>query len=207
MIKARHSAWRSKVFNVFVKNLLCWHFREIKIEGQYSPQGKSTLLIANHFSWWDGFFAWYLNQKIIRRRFHVMMLEEQLKQRPFFIRVGALGIQKGRREILDTLRYTADILSEPGNLLVMFPQGAIQSQHTPYLSFQKGVEEILRQTRSTPDILFCAVLVDYYSFRRPSLTFHLRPFQIYHADIHTLEYGFNEHLSLARNSQDKLWIS
>ncbi|MDK2910011.1 MAG: hypothetical protein PWR20_1578 [Bacteroidales bacterium] len=206
MIEARHSTWRSMVFDVFVNRLLRWHFREIKIVGDYIPRSPSTLLIANHFSWWDGFFAWYLNQKLIHRRIYVMMLEEQLKQRPFFARVGAFGIRPGRREVFTALNYSAGVLRKPENLLVIFPQGVIQSQHSPYLNFQKGVEEILRQSDIDPDILFCAVLTDYYSFRKPSLTFHLRPFQVPHADIRTLEAAFNEHLALARNMQDKLWI-
>jgi len=206
MIEARHSAWRAKIFDVFVTNLLRWYFREIKIVGEYKPQGQSTLLIANHFSWWDGFFAWHLNQQLIHRRLYVMMLEEQLRLRPFFARVGAFGIRPGRREVLAAMRYSADVLRRPGNLLVMYPQGTIQSQHTPYLNFKKGVEEILRQAGAEPDILFCAVLIDYYSFRRPSLTYHLRPFQIHHADIRSLEAAFNEHLALARIYQDKLWI-
>lgn len=207
MLEARHSAWRTKLFNLFVKSLLHWHFKEIKISGQYIPQRPSTLLISNHFSWWDGFIAWYLNQNLIHRKFYVMMLEEQLRLRPFFVRVGAFGIRPGRKEILEAIRYSAGILRQPGNLLVMFPQGTIQSQHTAYLNFQKGVEEILKQAGTEPDILLCAVLIDYYSFRRPSLTYHVTPFSLHHADIRTLEAAFNEHLSLARNQQDKLWIS
>lgn len=206
MIEARHSNWRSVVFDRFVQGLLHWHFREIKTVGEYVPRAASTLLIANHFSWWDGFFAWYLNQKLIRRRIYVMMLEEQLKNRLFFARVGAFGIKTGRREVIKAIRYSADILSQPGNLLVMFPQGLIQSQHRSFLNFQRGVVEILNLCNPAPDILFCAALLDYYSFRRPSLTLHLRSFDMPGADIRTLESAFNEHMALARNAQDGLWI-
>ncbi|MGC8866062.1 MAG: lysophospholipid acyltransferase family protein [Bacteroidales bacterium] len=207
MIEARHSYWRSVLFDGFVRVLLSWYFREVKIVGDYVPRSASTMLISNHFSWWDGFFAWYLNQKLIHRRIYVMMLEEQLKIRPFFARVGAFGIKTGRREVMKAIRYSADVLSQPGNLLVMFPQGIIQSQHRSYLNFQRGVEEILKGCSPAPDLLFCATLVDYYSFRRPSLTMHLRSFEMPGADKRTLESAFNEHLALARNAQDGLWIS
>jgi 1-acyl-sn-glycerol-3-phosphate acyltransferase len=157
--------------------MLKWHFREIKIKGTYFEKERPILLIGNHFSWWDGFIANYLNNVIFRRRFHIMMLEEQLEPRPFLNKAGAYSIRKKSRDIVESLNYTRELLDDKNNLVAVYPQGEIQSLYHYPLEFQKGITSVLNRLKDEVDIVFLVALVDYFSHRKPALTLGLKVYK------------------------------
>ena len=106
-------------------------FHKVYLNGTFTDKNLPVLLVSNHFSWWDGFWAVYLNEKIFHRIFHFMMLEEQLKSHMFLNKTGGYSIKKGSRSIIETIDYTAQLLSDRKNLVLIFPQGEISSMHIP----------------------------------------------------------------------------
>jgi hypothetical protein len=200
------SEWtHSWILNKYIGFILYSDFREILITGEIRPDNRSILLISNHFSWWDGFFAWYLNQKLFRKRFNIMMLEHELAKHMFFSRVGAFSIDQKSRGIIESLNFCSKILRQSSNMLVFYPQGKFSSQHQQEVTFKKGIERVLSQTLDTR-VIFAAFLTDYYGYRKPTLTIALKE---YHG-IHTLsemEKGFNEHLRQSVNNQDNLFVT
>ena len=72
----------------FLKQYAVWimkrHFNTIKVLGEFRDNDLPVLLMSNHVSWWDGFWAMYVNLKVFRRKFHFMMLEDQLRKFWFF---------------------------------------------------------------------------------------------------------------------------
>lgn len=136
--------------------------------------GRSVLMIGNHFSWWDGFIARAVNRRVIRRRLHVMMLEEQLRSRMFLTRLGAYSIRQNHRSALETVNYTLELLQDPENLVVMFPQGRFQSLSQQPVSFEKGWFRILQRAGDHTALAFMVNLVDYFEHRKPTLTTCLR---------------------------------
>jgi hypothetical protein len=203
VIKANHSVLHQWLLNAYIGCILKTDFREIKLIGDIEPDGRSILLIPNHFSWWDGFFAWYLNQKLFRKRFNIMMLEHELANHMFFSRVGAFSIDQKSRGIIESLNFCSKILSDNSNMLVFYPQGKFSSQHQQGVTFKKGVERVLSQAPETR-VIFAAFLTDYYGYRKPTLTIALKDYN----GIHTLsemEEGFNEHLRQSVINQDNLF--
>jgi hypothetical protein len=67
------------------------------------------LMIANHISWWDGFWAMYLNLKVFHKKFYFMMLEDQLLKFRFFQWTGGFSIKKKSREMIESLTYASKI--------------------------------------------------------------------------------------------------
>jgi 1-acyl-sn-glycerol-3-phosphate acyltransferase len=124
-------------------------------------------------SWWDGFWVMYLNLKLLHRRFHFMMLEEQLGKRLFLNKSGGFSIRKGSRSIVETLNYTVELLNDKRNLVLMFPQGEIQSLQTRKFIFEKGIDHIVKRTGDKIQIIFILNLVEYYSNPKPTLFIHL----------------------------------
>ena len=102
------------------------------------------------------------------------MLEEQLKNRMFLNKAGAFSIKKNSRNIVESLKYASEILSNDHHLLLMFPQGEIQSQHITTFSFEKGIETIYKKADKPFHILFTANLIEYYSKRKPSLDVYFK---------------------------------
>lgn len=176
MIKASHNRLYRWFFGNYFELLLRKHFHKILIVSDYTPDDRPMLLIPNHFSWWDGFIAWHLNETVFRKKFHLMMLGEELGKRKFFSKLGAFSIQPGSRQIIESLDYAAEILSKPGNLLVLYPQGKLYSQHSPEILFQKGIGRLITKS-GKPAIIMAVALTEYYAHKRPSLVIHLKEFE------------------------------
>ncbi len=177
MIKAKHNPFFIKFFRFYSRFMIERHFREVKIKGTYFEKERPVLLIGNHFSWWDGFIANYLNNLIFRRRFHIMMLEEQLEPRPFLNKAGAYSIRKKSRDIVESLNYTKGLLKDKNNIVVVYPQGEIQSLYNYPVKFQKGITSVLNDLKDEVDIVFMVALVDYFSHRKPALTLGLKVYK------------------------------
>lgn len=168
-------------------------FRKVAIHDEFEDRGKAVLLVGNHFSWWDGFFAYYLNSKLLKRKIYVMMLEEELRKRMFLNKAGAFSVKKGSRSVIESINYAASVLDDPGNMLVMYPQGEIQSVYTMPLKFEKGIGDIIRRAKGDFQLIFYAALVDYFSFRRPSLSFYLKEHEVKEGfDDGSIESEFND---------------
>ena len=174
MIKASHNKLYEVFFDNYIRLLLKIDFREVNIiRPGLEDQEKAVLLLGNHFSWWDGFFARYINNRVFRRRFHVMMLEDPLKKRMFLNKLGAFSIKKNSKTGLESLEYAAGLLEDKNNLVLLFPQGSIQSHHNRPLTFEKGWFRILNKISGHFQVVFMAGLVDYFSHRKPTLSIYL----------------------------------
>jgi len=145
------------------------HFKSIICELDFYREEKPVLLIANHFSWWDGFIGNYLSYNYFRKRFHVMMLREQLARRMFLNKAGAYSVEKSSRSLIESLQYSAEILSHRDNMVMMFPQGNIESIYHRGFHFEKGIEKILARCKDSPEIVLNINLVDYFSNQKPTL--------------------------------------
>ncbi len=101
MIKPKYHPFMIWFFNHYTRINVERNFSKIKILKDFEDNDKAVLMIGNHFSWWDGFFAHYLNMKLLQRRFNVMMLENELKKRMFLNKIGAFSINKGSRSAIE----------------------------------------------------------------------------------------------------------
>lgn len=145
------------------------HFRKVVLNGTYADQGNPILIVANHVSWWDGFWIVYLNKMVLHRKFHFMMQEEQLRKYWYFRYSGAYSIKKGTRSVLESLDYTVNILQKSKNMVFIFPQGAIGSMYNDHIKFESGIERIIRKAPANLEVLFVANFVDYFSHPKPDL--------------------------------------
>lgn len=167
------------------------HFSGIQWEGNCYPTDRPVLLIQNHFSWWDGYWAWLISKRL-SKTFNVMMLQEQIAARPFLRRCGAFPVEPGSRKALEAIGTAVQLLKNHRNLVTLFPQGAIETQHTPMVKFASGVERIIRNARQQPAIVMAVVLVDYFSTPRPKVTIRLKQLPERVEENTSLEAYYNE---------------
>ncbi len=176
MIKAEHFWLHQLFFRNYFRYILWKDFRKTEIFGEYRDRGLPLLVIGNHISWWDGFFPYELNRTLFKRRFYLMMLDEQLRKISFFRRLGAFSIDPGNRSAIKSVSYAAEILHKSDNMLLLFPQGKIQSQYTTEIVFLKGWFRILKNAATPVHVLFLANLTDYFSHRKPSVYMYLEDY-------------------------------
>jgi hypothetical protein len=196
IIKSQHRPFFIFFFRIYTIMMIRWHFRQVSVNGNFQDKGLPVLLIGNHFSWWDGFIANLLNIRIFHRKFHIMMLEEQLSARMFLNKAGAFSIKKGSRSVIESIQYTAYLLGRKENLVVLYPQGDFESIYIIPVSFENGVSAITSRLINDYQLIFYVALVDYFAHRKPSLTIYLSEVSVQLAlETSVLESAYHEFLS------------
>lgn len=138
----------------------------------------SYLLMCNHFGFADGFLAFYLCRKILfgnkkMRRLHIMSLKKQMLRNTWLKYIGSFSIDPKRRSMKESFDYAAEILSEPGNVLLFYPQGNLESAHIRQIHFEYGINEIVPNIKGNCQIIWSSNLVEYFESIRPSLYYNM----------------------------------
>lgn len=192
MIKARHNPLVYKFFQSYASIRIRSAFHQVVVHGDTKPTGNSILLLSNHISWWDGFCALYLSMYIFNKKFHFMMDEEELSKRWLFSLSGGYSIRPTSRSLFESLQYTEELLSNPDNIVVIYPQGKLYSSHTAEIKFKRGIERIRFSEKSKPDICFLVQLTDYFQFEKPTLYFYLKKVPSERSQLPGLEVQYND---------------
>lgn len=204
IIKAQHHPIVYPFFKFYTKWKISRNFKSVHLSGDYYEKELPLLFIANHVSWWDGFWVHYLNLKLFKRKFHFMMLEEQLKKYSFFIKSGGYSVKKGNRSILESIRYTAEILQGPGNAVLLFPQGKIQSVYESSFIFEKGIEKVLEAVDNPIQIILIVNLTDYFSDPKPDLYIYFREYSGNNLVAASLQKEYNSFYQSCISVQQKM---
>jgi 1-acyl-sn-glycerol-3-phosphate acyltransferase len=112
------------------------------------PERVPLLLAANHVSWWDPFTLREV-QRALRPHapFFTVMLEAELARRPFFRRMGVVGLDPASsaslRACIRQLRRLLD--QHPDGSICFFPQGRIWPSFRRPLGFRPGVGLLVRE--------------------------------------------------------------
>jgi 1-acyl-sn-glycerol-3-phosphate acyltransferase len=191
IIRARHHPVISPFFTRYAKRRIKKRFHRVVIQGEYRDKKLPLLLVANHMSWWDGLWLNYLNAKVFRKKFHFMMLEEQLRKHWYFRHTGGFSVKRGTRSVMETMAYAAELLSDNGNLVLMFPQGEIQSLYTVEYRFENGIGHILSRTKGEVQLIFAANLIEYFSNPKPSLFTYLEEYSGNKNNMADIESAYN----------------
>jgi len=174
MIKANYNPLSLWFYSSWFRVLQKIFFRKINVITQdVFHEGRSVLLLQNHFSLYDGYWSMYLCHKVFRRRFHVMMLEEQLAKRMFLTRCGVFSVRKNSRDLVESLTYAGQLLQDPGNVVTIYPSGEIISHHLQNFTFQRGFARLADQNNNC-SVALAVVLVDYFSLARPEIRIYLQ---------------------------------
>ena len=193
IIKAKHHFVIHPIFKGFSRVMTNRHFARVKVVGDVAvDNNRSILLLSNHTSWWDGFWQLYLNMRVFKKKYHFMMLEEQLRKHWYFNYTGGFSVKKSARSAVETIQYSAELLSHPDNMVLMFPQGKVESIHKHSVTFEKGVEKIIERTnRSNVQIVFLVNSVDYFINKKPILYHYIKEYKGINTDYLTLERSYN----------------
>lgn len=163
----------------------------MELIGEFTDRNLPVILLANHISWWDGFWAMYLNLKILRRKFHFMMLESQLRKYWFFNYTGGYSINKQSKSLVESLQYTAGLIEKHENMVLVFPQGEIESMHLQTFSFEKGIERVLINKQGKLQLVFMANLTDYFSKPKEGLYIYFTEYASDDFSLSGIESAYN----------------
>jgi len=203
ILKAKHNFLIYPFFKRYAEWIMKRHFGVIQILGEFQEKELPILLISNHISWWDGFWSMYLNVKVFKRKFHFMMLEEQLRKFWFFNYTGGFSVNKKSKSILETLNYTNNLLTNPDNMVLIYPQGEIASMHQQYFKFEKGLERILKN-KDLFQLIFQVNIVDYFSTKNPGIYIYIQDFSDSVTDITNMQESYTIFYKQCIENQNKI---
>ncbi len=172
MIKAEHKNWAELIFNPYINHLLRNNFNGFYVTGDLHDLSKypGLIITPNHFSWWDGFITSFLIRKLTRKKVFTMMLEDQLKKYWFFKKVGAFSINPSNPiSINRTMDYTRNVLNEKENIVVLYPQGEIQSLTSDDIIIKPGLKLILGKSSGGKFVLPLALKIEYGKNKKPDI--------------------------------------
>lgn len=174
MVRNKDNWFKFNFFSRYISRRVKKHFHEISYNSIQVDPKKSVLLVANHYSWWDGFLLFHLNKLLLKKKFHIMILEETIIKHGFLKYVGCFSVSKGSKSIIETLKYAGNLLDNPQNLLVIFPQGNLNSNFTDAVNFEKGLGKLVGFSRQNFQYIFAASFMEHFSEPKPTAFIYLK---------------------------------
>jgi 1-acyl-sn-glycerol-3-phosphate acyltransferase len=193
-------------FHHYILNIVKGNFKQIKYNDVGVDKDKSVLLLANHFSWWDGFLLYYINHKILKKKFHVMVIAETMQQVSFFKYMGAFSVNKNSREILASLDYAAKLLNDPQNLVLIFPQGKLYSNFIDKISFEKGLLKITQGVSGKYQTVLAATFIESLQYKKPSASVYLKTITGSYNNIDDIRGAYQQHYNSSKLVQTEIVI-
>ncbi|QKJ32355.1 1-acyl-sn-glycerol-3-phosphate acyltransferase [Mucilaginibacter mali] len=194
MITHRRNNIAQYLFRKYVYFRMRTHFRVIQHNTIDIKPGHSVLLLCNHFSWWDGFWSDWITAKVLHHKFHIMMQHDHIEARKWLRYMGGFSIDRHSKEVITSLNYTAELLNDPNNMVTVFPQGELVSNHATGINIERGIAHIVKKIKGDCQIIYYSAFIEYFESFKPSVYFHLldcgtnRDF-----DFERLKAQINEH--------------
>lgn len=160
-------------FSWYIRHIIKKDFKHFKYRAIAFNPHQSILLLANHFSWWDGFWMFRLNQLLFKKKFHVLVNSENYHQHHFLKYLGAFAAPGQLKSLPETIKYAASLLEDPQNLVLIFPQGALQDYTPAAISFKKGAAEILKSCTAEVEVIYAVNTISWGRWRKPSVELQL----------------------------------
>jgi hypothetical protein len=101
-----------------------------------------------------------------------MMQEDHIKKRMFFNLLGGFSINRESKEVVKSLQYAANLLDNPKNLVTVFPQGALVSNHSEEINIERGIDYIVKKIKGDCQIIYYSAFIDYFESLKPSVYIH-----------------------------------
>jgi len=172
---------KSKPLSPFLFSIAGWFIslflrsrcRKLNINPVDLKPGHSYILMCNHFSFWDGFWAFYICNKVFMnkgmKKLYIMSLKKQMEKNKWLRYIGSFSIDPGKRSIGKSFDYAAEILSEPGNLLLFYPQGKLESLYTRFIKFDEGLYEIVPRIKGDCQLIWSSTTIEFFESVRPTI--------------------------------------
>ncbi len=153
-------------------------FNKMVISPVEIKPGHSYLLMCNHFGFLDGFLAYYICFKYIDQHqkikgLYTMSVKKQMEKNWWLKYLGSFSVQPGAWSVGESLAYAAEKLNEPGNVLLYYPQGNLESNYIRHIELKDGIAGIVQQIKGKCQLLWSSNLLEYFESTRPSVYYNL----------------------------------
>lgn len=191
MIPTNRRRWFEHFFAWHVRRRFAGRFSAVRVLGlehlQRERERRPVLLVSNHTSWWDPLLMFHLSFAGARLEGHALMDAKNLRALPLLGWIGAFGVEIGDKEDGErAVRYGASLLSRPGVLVGVYPQGRERPATERPLGFKNGAARMALLAPVEPAILPLSVRYEHGRHEKPELLANLGPPLAREGDEHAL---------------------
>lgn len=109
--------------------------------------------------------------------------------------------------MLATLTDAGKLLNDPQNLVLIFPQGKLGSNHVDEVVFEKGLTNLINASDKNFQYLFSAMFVDYFDKRKPSVWCKLKQVPANELEgLSMIREVYNKHYQESRQQHSRITI-
>ena len=119
---------------------------------------------------------------------------------------GAFSINKKSRGMLESLDYAAELLENPQNLVLIFPQGKLYSNFANEINFEKGMMKIIQKAEGNFQLLFATTFIQYFKHRKQSVTVYLKREEYAGKSFEDLKEAYQNHYENTKLQQTEIVI-
>jgi 1-acyl-sn-glycerol-3-phosphate acyltransferase len=200
--------------NYFINRTICYYikwivgrqFHEVLFNSVEVDKSRSMLLIANHFSFWDALILHTVNERLLKKKFHVMVDEKTVHMLKYLKYAGAFSVNKKSRDILESIDHAAALLHDPQNLVLIFPQGKLFSNYVDDVQFDKGVFRIMQKAPKKFQLVFASTFIQYFKHKKSTATVYLKSDAGSYTNISALKEAYQQHYSSSKLLQTEFDI-
>jgi len=102
------------------------------------------------------------------KKLYIMSVKKQMLKKKYLQHLGSFSVDPGRRSIRESFDYAGEILSEPGNLLLYYPQGELESMYIRHIRFDTGISEIIPRIQGKCQLIWCSTFIEYFENFQPT---------------------------------------
>jgi 1-acyl-sn-glycerol-3-phosphate acyltransferase len=204
MIYPKNNRFIRAFFHRYIGYIIKKNFQAFQFNTVSVNPDKSVLLLANHFGWWDGFLLYWLNYKLFKKKFHIMILEDTVKKVFFLKYMGAFSVVKNSRSMLESLNYAAELLHDPQNLVLIFPQARLYSNFVDDLHVERGLLKVMKQAAGQFQYMFAATFIEYFQHQKPTIYSYVQPYPNEISTMEELKGRFQQHYHSAKQQQTQI---
>ena len=206
MVKPGKNFFIRQILHYYVNWIVKRHFYELRFDPVDVDPGKSILLVANHFSFWDSLILYIVCYKLLKKKFYVMVREDTTVQLKYLKYGGAFSVNKHSRDMLQSLDYAAELLNDPQNLVLIFPQGKLYSNFVSDIHFEKGIAKVIEKTEGRFQLLFAATFVQYLKHKKPTASIYLQNASAEGKSFEDLKNAYQKYYVSAKLQQTEIVI-
>ncbi len=102
-----------------------------------------------------------------------MSLKKQMEKKWWLKYCGSFSVTPGTWSVRESLAYAAELLNVPGNILIYYPQGNLESSHIRHIEFKDGVYEIVQHIKGDCQLIWSSNIIEYFESLKPSAYLNL----------------------------------
>ena len=206
MIRNKQNPLMYSVLHVYTQWLIKRTFHEFLFNSIDTDPNRSILLIANHFSFWDALILYRVNHMLFKKKFHVMVREDTTLYLHSLKYGGAFSVNKNSRDMLASLDYAAELLQQPNNMVLIFPQGKLYSNFVEDIKFEKGIMRIMERAEGKFQLVFAATFIQYFRSKKSSVTTYLKNEDHTGLSVEELQSAYQQHYDKSKKEQTEITI-